>query len=223
MTDPTPDRELSPWRRAVWWTAPHLIRATARVAWRLEVDDGHGFPPPPFVIASNHHSFLDPPLVGAAWGRHLRFVTLVDLFGRHRWLDAVLEVFEAIPVRRGAVPLGAVRTALDHLRAGGVVAVFPEGTRFSEFDPSRTRPGAAWLAARVGVPLVPVAVAGTERVLGVDNRLHRGRVHLEIGPPLHPSGAGREAVEELHRRWGEWVGSALGPTTGRAGHLRSSR
>jgi 1-acyl-sn-glycerol-3-phosphate acyltransferase len=185
------------------------IRAGARVAWRLTVDRGGGFPDPPFVVAANHFSFLDPPLVGAVYGKRARFLALVDLYGNHRTLDWALDRFEVITVRRGAVPLGAVRQCLSHLAAGGVVGMFPEGIRVERFGEAGFKPGAAWLAGRAGVPLVAVAVTGTDRVLGVDNKLHRGRVGVVVGPTLHPTGTDRAAVADLTRRWANWVGETL--------------
>lgn len=209
-----------PWaERAAWIGLPPLIRLAGRLAWRLEIRFDSALPEPPFVVASNHHSFLDALLVGAALGTKVRFLALVDLFGNYRWLDYALELFDAIPLERGVVPLGPMRAALDHLSDGGVVALFPEGTRRWEFDPGRLRPGAAWLAARLGVPLVPVAIVGTDRVLGVDNRLQRGRVRVTVGPPLLGAGADRAAVDSLIERWGLWVAGEVetdrrGPGTG---------
>jgi 1-acyl-sn-glycerol-3-phosphate acyltransferase len=176
--------------------------------WGLRVE-GAGFPPPPFVIAANHHSFLDAPLVGAAYGRRQRFLTLVDLFGNYRLLDWTLRTFEVIEVQRGGVPLQAVRTALGFLQSGGVVSVFPEGIRAVRFGDVPPRRGAAWLAVRSGVPLVAVAVIGTGEVLGTDNRLHRGRVRVVVGPSFRSGGKGREAVDDLHRQWIEWISSVV--------------
>jgi 1-acyl-sn-glycerol-3-phosphate acyltransferase len=175
--------------------------------WGLRFE-GAGFPPPPFVIAANHHSFLDAPLVGAAYGHRQRFLTLVDLFGNYRLLDWTLRTFEVIEVRRGSVPLGPIRTAIGYLRAGGVVSVFPEGIRAVRFGDVPLRRGAAWLAVRTGVPLVAVAVIGTGEVLGTDNRLHRGRIRIVVGPSLRP-GEGPHAVDDLHRRWAAWIASVV--------------
>jgi 1-acyl-sn-glycerol-3-phosphate acyltransferase len=185
------------------------IRAGARVAWHLSIDPGPGFPPPPFVIAANHYSFLDPPLVGAVYGKRVRFIALADLYGNHTPLDWALDGLEVITVRRGTVPLGAVRECLSHLSAGGVVGLFPEGIRVERFGDAGFRHGAAWLAGRAGVPLVAVAVIGTDQVLGIDNKLHRGRVGVIVGPTLHPTGTDRTAVADLTRRWAEWVGETL--------------
>jgi len=185
------------------------VRSVAKTAWRLEVDDGDGFPDPPFVVAGNHHSFLDPFLIGAIFGQKIKFLALHDLFGNHRWLDFALEAFDVIPIRRGVTPLGAMRRALDHLAHDGVLGLFPEGTRHPVFDPHRARHGAAWLATRAGVPLVPVALSGTQRVLGVDNRLHVGRIGVVVGPPMRGAHDDKLAIHDLTRRWGKWVADSL--------------
>jgi 1-acyl-sn-glycerol-3-phosphate acyltransferase len=208
----SPARISSLAKRALRAGLPPVVRTVARVAWRLEVEAGPGLPDPPYVVASNHHSFLDPLLVGSVLREKIRFLGLVDLFGNYRWLDLALEAFEVIPLRRGVVPLGPVRTALTHLERGGAVGLFPEGTRHWDFDPDRALPGAAWLAARAGVPLVPMAVSGTERVLGVDNRLRRGQVMVEVGPPLSAVSSQRQAVDDLTARWANWVSQALDQT-----------
>lgn len=189
------------------------------MVWRLRIESPHGFPEPPFVVAANHYSFLDPPLVGAAYLGRVRFMTLSDLFGNYRLLDLALDTFEVIEVRRGSVPLGPVRQALEHLAHGGVVAVFPEGRRVWHFGDRPYAAGAAWLAVRAGVPLVPVAVSGTDQVMGVDNQLHRGRAEVVVGPPMRAEGVDRRAVDELTGMWADWVGAALlaSPLAGETG------
>jgi len=186
-----------------------MIRIGARILWGLRIDRGPGFPTPPFVLAANHYSFLDPPLVGAVYGKRARFIALIDLFGNHKPLDWALGAWEAITVRRGAVPLGTVRQCLAHLESGGVVGLFPEGIRVERFGDAGFKPGAAWLAARTGVPLVAVTVKGTDQVFGIDNKLRKGRVEVIVGPALHPIGTDRAAVDDLTRRWAEWVGQTL--------------
>jgi len=181
----------------------------AKTAWRWEVDVGAGFPEPPFVVAGNHHSFLDPFLIGGVFGEKIRFLALQDLFGNHRWVDFALEAFDVIPIRRGVTPVGAIRDALDHLDRDGVLGLFPEGTRHPSFDPRRARHGAAWLATHAGVPLVPVAISGTQRVLGVDNHLHIGRIRVVVGPAMRGAGDERPAIKDLTRRWGRWVADSL--------------
>lgn len=204
-----------PWsERVAWAIVPPLVTGVGRIAWHLEVDVHDGLPEPPFVVASNHFSFLDGLLIGGVLRRKVRFLALVDLFGNYRWLDFALVSFDVIPIKRDVVPFGPVRTALSHLRDGGAVGLFPEGTRHATFDRHRALPGAAWLAVRADVPLVPVAVAGTEDVLGVDNRLRAGSIKVTVGEPLHASGTDVRAVDDLTSRWGSWVADTLGPTRG---------
>ena len=196
--------------RVAWRLGLPSIRIASRLMWRLRVEEEASFPDPPFIIAANHLSFLDPPLVAAAWGRRLKFITLADLFGNYSLLDFTLEAFEAIRVKRGTVPLAAIRESLAHLADGGVICVFPEGTRATRWGEVRPLPGAAWLAVKARVPIVPVAAIGTDRVLGIDNKLHRGRVRIRIGPSLYPNGSGRAEVDDLTRRWSDWIASAVG-------------
>jgi 1-acyl-sn-glycerol-3-phosphate acyltransferase len=196
----------------IWSVTPPVIRGVSRALWRLRVEGEADLPGPPFVVAANHYSFLDPLLVGAIIPERIQFIGLSDLVGNYRAVDLAIDTFGMIQVTRGKVPLGAMRQALACLVSGGVVGLFPEGTRHWTFDPANALPGAAWLATRADVPLLCVAIRGTDRVLGVDNKLHRGRIQVVVGPALRHRGEGREAVDDLTRRWGEWVAPRLEAT-----------
>lgn len=195
--------------RLLWGAGPYLVRGICRIVWRLEIEAEEGFPKPPFVVAANHHSFLDAILIGAAFGTKIRFLALQGLFGHYRWVDLALRAFDVIPLRRGVVPLGPVREALNHVHEGGAVGLFPEGTRHWDFDPRRAKHGAAWLATRAKVPLIPVALQGTQQVLGVDNRLRSGRVKITVGSPLRGDADSRPEVERLTSRWADWLATTL--------------
>jgi 1-acyl-sn-glycerol-3-phosphate acyltransferase len=161
------------------------------------------------VVAANHPSGLDPALVGAVHGRPVVFLALDELYGKHPLLRLALTGFGAIPIPRGGVALSALRTALEALAAGRVVGVFPEGRRSPTWGETPVRPGAAWLAVRSGVPLVPVALAGTASAVGMDNRFGPGPVTVTVGAPLRASGRGRPAVADLHERWRAWMEERL--------------
>lgn len=192
------------------WRGWPLLQATGVLAWGLRVDRAGGFPPPPFVVAANHFSHLDPMLVGLVYRRPILFLAVDELYGIHRPLDLALDLVGVMPITRTGVPLGAMRASLHHLAAGGVVGVFPEGTRVRTWGEHRPKPGAAWLAARAGVPLVPVAIAGTDRAFGVDNRPGRARIRVRVGPPLRATGRARPEVDALTTRWWDWTEGALG-------------
>jgi 1-acyl-sn-glycerol-3-phosphate acyltransferase len=122
---------------------------------------------------------------------------------KHWLLGPLLRSVGAIFVRRGEVDRRALRQALDILRGGGLLGMAPEGTRSKTgaLQPGRT--GAAYLAFRAGVPIVPLVVTGQEKVFWSLRRLRRGTVRVVIGEPFYPppvegkaSGADVEAFTE---------------------------
>jgi 1-acyl-sn-glycerol-3-phosphate acyltransferase len=137
-----------------------------------------------FVLAANHNSNFDPWPLGAAFfpGRYLRFMTKSELFW---WpLKVLLEWGGAFPVNRKEADVKAIQTAVELCRCGHIVVMFPEGTRRRKGLRKRTRPkarpGAALIALRAGVPLVPAAVLGTDKL----GRLQPLRVHYGEPIPL---------------------------------------
>jgi 1-acyl-sn-glycerol-3-phosphate acyltransferase len=135
-----------------------------------------------FVLAANHVSNFDPwplglPLFPRRW---LRFMAKSELY----WfpLRLVLSAGGAFPVHRGQQDLDAIKTAIDLCRAGEVVVMFPEGTRrkkglVKKFQ-ARPHTGAARIALTAGVPLVPAAISGTDRLARL------GPLRVAYGPPV---------------------------------------
>ncbi len=135
------------------------------------------------VIAANHMSYIDPPLVGVACPRQINFMAKAELFKIPvlRWFMPRIKAF---PVHRGASDRQAIRRALTLLSQGEVVGVFPEGTRNrSGGDLLPPQGGAAMLALKAGVPVVPAAVWGTSGVAGI-RWPHTARVGVRFGTPL---------------------------------------
>ncbi len=162
-------------------------------------------PKPPFVVAANHYSHLDPPAIGCLVGMPVRFLALDELFTASRVLAAILPTLGVVTVSRGRWSIAGVRTALAMLEAGEVVGVFPEGIRVAHWGDRPFKRGGAWLAIRAQVPLVPVAVIGTGKAFGLDNRWHRAPIRVVIGESMAPGGDSWE----LTRRWAAWVGSQI--------------
>lgn len=157
----------------------------------------------PVIIAPNHKSFLDPFFVGMAIHRPVRYMAKSELMkGLAGWLLVRLGAF---PVRRGRADADAMATARVILDQGGVVAVFPEGTRVEDRDAlGAPHHGAGRLALATGAPLVPAAIAGTHRLwLGPIPKPRR--VQLTFLEPIDPMRlAGRpDAINELidHQLW----------------------
>ncbi len=171
-----------------------------RLTTLLSITREGDLPAPPFVVAANHFSHLDPPLVGAAVGLPIRFLAVDELWGEHRLLDLALVTFGSIPLPRAKTPVTAVRAALRLLDRGENIGVFPEATRVRRWGEEAPRRGAGWLAARKRVPLVPVVVTGTDRLFGIENKLRWGRVNVHVGKPL----VGDDAAE-LTESWRSWI------------------
>jgi 1-acyl-sn-glycerol-3-phosphate acyltransferase len=148
----------------------------------LGIADRQHVPEGPAIIAANHKSFLDPFFIAFGTRRHLRCMAKVELFrGPLGWLLVRLGAF---PVRRGAADAEALETARAILAQGGLVLVFPEGTRVAEPDAlGAPHHGAGTLALETGAPIVPVAITGTSlRWLG-PVPLPR-RVRVAFAPPV---------------------------------------
>ena len=163
-----------------------------------------------FVLACNHVSNFDPwPLGMPLWPkRWLRFMAKSELYW---WpLTLVLDGAGAFPVRRGQGDREAIETAVRLAREGDVVVMFPEGTRRTKGlvkkRQARARTGAARIALEAGVPLVPAAVAGTDRLLRL------GPLRVAYGAPVEIDdlratgdmrGGAQEATERLMARIAE--------------------
>jgi 1-acyl-sn-glycerol-3-phosphate acyltransferase len=205
MTPSDRYRPIPPAGRLLWSVGPGVVRMAGRLGFSLRYEKPATLPRPPFVLASNHYSHLDPPAIGAVLATPIRFLALDDLFGANRFLAGILPAVGVITVSRRNASIAGVRTALAHLDAGEAVGVFPEGTRVRRWGDRPPRRGAAWLAVRTGVPLVPVAVLGTGKAMGLDNRPHRAPIRVVVGEPM-PAG---DDSFELTRRWADWVGEQL--------------
>lgn len=189
-----------PWSRR-WRASVAMSRALARGLFRLRVDGRENVPAGGVVVAANHVSHVDPPFVGTAIVRPMKFMAAADLQGINRPLDFFLGFYGTIPLPRSGIPFQAMKQAVKHLEAGGAVGVFPEGRRVEQWGVVSPYQGAAWLALRVGVPLLPVAVRGTTDVMSLEAKMIRpARVTVTICPPLHPEGDRRSLTEQ-------WVAS----------------
>lgn len=158
------------------------------VAWRLSIDGLEHVPARGgAIVAANHVSFLDSPLLMFELPRRVWFL------GKAEYLDARIAkvLFPAlgmIPVERGSQggALNAMRRGLGVLGAGELLGVFPEGTRSRDGNLHRGHTGLAWLSLRAGVPIVPVGITGTEAIQPPDRRLPklRGDCTIRIGEPI---------------------------------------
>lgn len=142
----------------------------------------------PVILAVNHTSFLDGPLLFGLLDRPVSFLVKAEAFEPLAGLAGrVLVTGGQLPVRRYRIDPGPIRYGLDLLRAGGVLGMFPEGSRGTGLA-ERIRPGVGYFAVKTGAPVLPVAVLGSGRTV---RTVHRPPVRIRIGEPLtFPASAG---------------------------------
>lgn len=175
-----------------------VAAAVLRTWFRVRVSGAQNVPNDgPVILAPNHKNFLDPFFIGIATRRRVQFMAKAELFrGPLGWLFLRLGAF---PVRRGESDAEALDTAAAILTSGGVVVVFPEGTRVEQRDAlGAPRHGAGRLAIETGAPIVPAAVTGTSHLWrGALPKLKRVQIAFLPAVEPVPRFAGREAASEL--------------------------
>lgn len=191
-----------------------LFRVFFRVWLRWEVSGSENVPPVgPLILAANHSSLLDPPLVGGAVRRPVRFMAKDELF-RPPLFGRVLRAMGAFPVRRGRPDRQAIKLALRILESGGVVGMFPEGTRGDGRVLLDPQGGAAMLALKSGAALVPMAIKGSGAVMPKGARLpRRVKVSVVVGRPFRVGNArgllDKEVQDATSRRIMQEIGRLL--------------
>lgn len=182
-----------------------LIWLVAKLLWRISFEGLENVPRTgPFVLAPVHRSFVDFGLVSAVTRRRMGYMGKESLW-KSKAFGAFITMLGAYPVNRGAPDREALRRTLDILEKGEPLVLFPEGTRRAGPVIEHLHEGAAFVASRAGVPLVPVGIGGSERALPKGKRLPRPvKIHVIVGEPIvpppiaegarHPS---RRAVKEL--------------------------
>jgi 1-acyl-sn-glycerol-3-phosphate acyltransferase len=139
------------------------------------------------IIASNHISYYDPPVVGSGVPREVYFLAKEELF-RNRFFGWLISRYNAIPLKRSVGDVGALKKAVGLLKQGRAVLMFPEGTRSLTGKLLKPKPGVGMIAALTSTPVVPAYVKGTNR-LG-DAFMRRTRLEVAFGEPVVPPSGG---------------------------------
>jgi 1-acyl-sn-glycerol-3-phosphate acyltransferase len=138
----------------------------------------------PVILASNHMAHMDPPYLSQVMDRQLHMMAKEELF-QVPVLGRYIRKLAAFPVKRGTADRGALREALNRLKQGHVVGIFPEGTRSENGALGVAEKGFALIARQSGAPIVPVCIVGTNKILPKGAKWpKRHPVKLMIGPPF---------------------------------------
>lgn len=154
----------------------------------------------PLIVVANHASDFDPPIVSSAVRRPVSYMAKEELF-KVPVLKQAITLYGAYPVKRGSADRSAIRAALAQLEAGWAVGVFLEGTRTPDARIPSPKLGAAMLAAKAQVPLLPVSLWGTQGIIRKGARFPRPvpvtiRIGEVITPPLSNKRQELEAVTQ---------------------------
>jgi 1-acyl-sn-glycerol-3-phosphate acyltransferase len=164
-----------------------VVLSIFKVAFRVRVRGRENVPRRgAYVVAPSHRSILDIPFTAFITRRRIRFLAKKELFTT-RIGRVLFRALGAIPVDREATDRAALRASIAALEAGEPVGVFPEGTRNNGPVLGDLHDGASYLAAKLGVPIVPVGIGGSEEILATGKLLPRiKKVAVVVGPPIPP-------------------------------------
>lgn len=155
----------------------NLIRKVAFIILRciffIRVEGKENIPEGPFIICANHRSYLDPVLIILIFDRRVYFMAKSELF-RIWWLAPIIKAFGAFPVKRGKSDIGAIKKAIEVIKSGNILGIFPEGKR------NRTKEiilkgekGVATIIKATGAKVLPVSISG--------KIVPFGRIRVRIG------------------------------------------
>ena len=203
-----------------------VIRALSRPLleslFRFEIEGAEHLPASgPFILAANHHNYLDGVVLGVAVPRPISFLVMPRVYRATPLHPALHEGIGSIPIDVDRPDPGAIKRALRVLRDGRVVGIFPEGPFSREGRLVPGQPGAAAIALRAGVPVVPAAIRGTFEALA-GRPLHLPRRHplsVRFGRPLelgarqrgHTNGDRREATRRIMGEIAALLGQGAAP------------
>lgn len=172
----------------LYWLCRDLLRFASDTAFRGEVSGLENVPRHgPYLLAANHCSHLDPPMLGCQIPHQVRFFARKSLWkpGIPKWW---MDHIECIPVDRDGADVGALKKTIAALEAGAVVILFPEGTRSMDGQLQPAKAGVGMIACKARVPVVPARIFGSFEAFGRNAKLPTPHpISYAIGRPLEPA------------------------------------
>jgi 1-acyl-sn-glycerol-3-phosphate acyltransferase len=168
----------------LYWVGYAFCKTVAKVAFQYQafgqeniIEDG------PAIMAANHQSYLDPPLVGITCRAELHFLARKTLF-ENKFVGPILSRVNALPVDLSGADLTAVRTIINLLRQGHRTVIFPEGTRSLTGEIQQARPGIGMIIAKTLAPVVPMRIFGSFEAWPKGGKIKLSPVTVVVGKPI---------------------------------------
>ncbi|WP_297890095.1 lysophospholipid acyltransferase family protein [Sulfurihydrogenibium sp.] len=142
------------------------------------------------ILASNHRSHLDPPVINTISPRPVIFLAKKELF-EVPVLGWFIKKAGAIPVKRDSRDTATIKKSIQLLKEGYVIGIFPEGTRARPGEFRKPQPGVGYLIEKAKVPVIPILIEGTDKVLPVNSKLpklFKYNIDVKIGKPIRFEG-----------------------------------
>ena len=171
--------------RLLYLVAYWILIPLTRLYTRMTINGREHVPKSgPFVLAPVHRSYVDTPIAGCVTHRRMRFMGK-DTMWKNGTVGWILSALGAFPVTRGTADREALMRCIAVLEGGEPLVLFPEGERKSGPVVKPLFDGAVYVAIKAGVPIVPVGIGGSERVMPKKAKfVYPRKVHMEIGPPI---------------------------------------
>lgn len=162
----------------IYWLGWFIFKVIFDIIYRREISGLENLPKnSPYILAANHQSYADPPLVGSCIKKQIYFIAKKELF-RIPIFGWLINRTNAFPVDRESNDITALKNALKILNGGNILLVFPEGTRYKPGKIRKLKNGAAMLSVASNSPVVPVAVINSDKLLDFK------KIKVKFGAPM---------------------------------------
>ncbi len=174
-------KETPWWHKIIWLVGMIIFKSV----FQLKIEGGEKIPSKGgVVVVGNHRSYLDPIIMTFTTCRKMNFMAKDDLF-RNAIFGYFITKMGAFPLRRDKLDRKAYQKALRILREGKILGLFPEGTRSISAKLGDLKKGSVRIALSANVPVVPVVIQGTDKILPIGAKMIRwGKIRLKVGDPI---------------------------------------
>lgn len=171
--------------KIAYHTVRTIVTVFCRVWCRMTIEGRENLPASgPFILAPTHRSIIDTPVASGVYRRRMRFMG-ADKWWSNRYFGKLLTALGGFPVSRGSADREALRRCISVIEGGEPLVLFPEGERKSGLVVQPLFEGAAYVAMKTGVPIIPVGIGGSERAMPKGTKfIYPRKLYVIVGAPL---------------------------------------